>query len=514
MINKRTAHLFRQPLTYSAECREACSYCEGMGLKKPSTVAPGATPIMSCNTWSLKDFSLSSPVSETKQFFVPGKYLLGSRFLEQLKVLPKNSHLIILMEDPYLSETTLDHVSQSFSFEIWVILKRDQDLLSILEKIKKFHEVVYFYCPTYDPHQDVFLTAGEVARVIKEVKRHHPNLRIASPPGVDVHNASFDSSDLNFQHDALVEELKKHNPKISVIIPTFNNPLYVQRVLKSLAEQNQPYLFEVIVVDDGSESQSLDSLKKICQKEKYPFSFRLLHYRRRHFRKMGDDQFRAGLARTLGVSYARGDIYSFLDSDIVVPADYISTLFEEHKKFDVVQIQRLYLTKSSTEKIMQFELIEKPEIFHPDGGYWKSFFHDSRPWMEMKDFWKYACTYGLSVKAEFFKSVNGFRSTFNSYGFEDTDLAFKLFKAGASFHKSSLEAYHLWHPPLRSEYQNSEMKRSQLLQKTGRIFFQHCLDPDVYDSMKGIFYQPRPWRKKIGSLFSGKPKSLSRPKNL
>ena len=50
-------------------------------------------------------------------------------------------------------------------------------------------------------------------------------------------------------------------PKISVIIPTFNQEKFIGRCLRSLLDQSHPrYDYEIIVIDDASQDKTLYAL--------------------------------------------------------------------------------------------------------------------------------------------------------------------------------------------------------------------------------------------------------------
>ena len=55
-----------------------------------------------------------------------------------------------------------------------------------------------------------------------------------------------------------IDELTKNNPpELPVIIPTFNNPTYLQMMLKQLDKVS---LFDTIILDNGSSSHKMLSL--------------------------------------------------------------------------------------------------------------------------------------------------------------------------------------------------------------------------------------------------------------
>ena len=89
-------------------------------------------------------------------------------------------------------------------------------------------------------------------------------------------------------------------PKVSVIIPTHNRPVYLRSAITSVL--NQTYKdFEIIVVDDASE----DDTEQVVAAFGEP---RIRYFR--HETGKGD-----GGARNTGIAHARGDYIGFLDDD-------------------------------------------------------------------------------------------------------------------------------------------------------------------------------------------------------
>jgi glycosyltransferase involved in cell wall biosynthesis len=94
--------------------------------------------------------------------------------------------------------------------------------------------------------------------------------------------------------------IQENLPLVSVIVPTFNHGRFIGPALESFFRQTYPEeKREIIVVDDGSTDNTPEVLKKYGQN--------ILHIRQEH----------RGIAsaRNAGISYARGEIITFLDSD-------------------------------------------------------------------------------------------------------------------------------------------------------------------------------------------------------
>ena len=97
--------------------------------------------------------------------------------------------------------------------------------------------------------------------------------------------------------------------KFSFIIPVYNRPDEVDELLDSLTRQKLTD-FEVIVVEDGSAVPCQD----VCNK----YADRLdLHY----FAKPNSGP---GQSRNYGVERAKGEYVLILDSDVVLPENYLS----------------------------------------------------------------------------------------------------------------------------------------------------------------------------------------------
>ncbi|PQJ23576.1 glycosyl transferase family 2 [Tenacibaculum sp. SG-28] len=96
----------------------------------------------------------------------------------------------------------------------------------------------------------------------------------------------------------------------SIIVPVYNRPAELQELLVSLTEQNFEDNYEVIVVEDGSET----SAESIVDN----FHDRLNIF---YFYK---DNSGAGLSRNYGMQRASKSYYIILDSDVIVPPNYLS----------------------------------------------------------------------------------------------------------------------------------------------------------------------------------------------
>jgi glycosyltransferase involved in cell wall biosynthesis len=97
--------------------------------------------------------------------------------------------------------------------------------------------------------------------------------------------------------------------KLSLIIPVYNRPDEVDELLESLTKQNYTQEYEVVIVEDGS---TIDCKSVV---EKYP-SLNISY-----FYKPNSGP---GDSRNFGMRNAKGDYFIILDSDCILPSDYLS----------------------------------------------------------------------------------------------------------------------------------------------------------------------------------------------
>lgn len=105
---------------------------------------------------------------------------------------------------------------------------------------------------------------------------------------------------------------------VSVIIPVYNNEVFVEKCIRSVMEQTYTSL-EIIVINDGSTDNSLAILKEL---ETEDSRIRLIN------------QKNAGVsaARNRGLEIATGEYLTFVDGDDYIGPDYIKKLYISAKK--------------------------------------------------------------------------------------------------------------------------------------------------------------------------------------
>jgi len=105
-----------------------------------------------------------------------------------------------------------------------------------------------------------------------------------------------------------MEGCKINSPLVSIIIPVFNRKDLVKEMIDSII--NQTYSnWELLLIDDGSESDTLDLLSKYVEIDK-----RIHLYRRERIPKG------APTCRNIGLINSKGNYIVFLDSDDLLPS--------------------------------------------------------------------------------------------------------------------------------------------------------------------------------------------------
>ncbi len=107
----------------------------------------------------------------------------------------------------------------------------------------------------------------------------------------------------------------------SIIIPVYNRPQELDELLQSIANQNYANTFQVVVVEDGSTISS----EKIIYKYKDVLSIVYI------VKKNSGP----GHSRNVGMEKASGNFFIILDSDVLLPKNYLSSVENEISEFEL-----------------------------------------------------------------------------------------------------------------------------------------------------------------------------------
>ncbi len=110
----------------------------------------------------------------------------------------------------------------------------------------------------------------------------------------------------------------------SLIIPVFNRPDEIRELLESLLHQSYNKPYEIVIVEDGSVTTSKTVIEDYKEKLNITYLFK---------KNTGP-----GDSRNYGMQRAKGNYFIILDSDCIIPVNYL----ERVAAFLKYQICRLF----------------------------------------------------------------------------------------------------------------------------------------------------------------------------
>ena len=127
-------------------------------------------------------------------------------------------------------------------------------------------------------------------------------------------------------HDRLTKSLA---PCVTVIVVNYNQDKYISQAIESILNQTFND-YEIIIIDDGSQDNSLNIIKKIIDQSSQKINF-FSHKNNQNL----------GISRTysLGISKARGKYIAFLEADDVWDENYLKSkvdILDQHRDVGVV----------------------------------------------------------------------------------------------------------------------------------------------------------------------------------
>ena len=207
-------------------------------------------------------------------------------------------------------------------------------------------------------------------------------------------------------------------PICTVIIPTYDRPVELQRTLQSLCTQKlHPSQYEVIVVEDGS-SENLVNLQAMD----YPFSITFLEQD-----KQGPTQ-----ARNLGAQNSRGEVLIFLDDDISISPYVLSVLKDECKELNTIRPTILMGTL-----VLPSEIIEKSSFARA--------LNQPAPTSNQEVHFTFCKTGLLAVQRQDFFSIGSFQDPTGGWpNWDDVDFGYRANQIGYCFAQSARAVGEHW----------------------------------------------------------------------
>jgi glycosyltransferase involved in cell wall biosynthesis len=230
-----------------------------------------------------------------------------------------------------------------------------------------------------------------------------------------------------------------NNPKVSVIIPCYNQGIYLKGAVDSVLKSDYNS-FEIIIIDDGS----TDEFTKRLLNQYNPSFTRIIHSENR------------GLAatRNLGISEANGEYILPLDADDKISNRYIQEavkVFESNLKVGIVYAQaKMFGDKKGKWRLPLFsieQLLASNIIFC-------SAFYRKKDW----------------------ESIGGYNPHL-PYGKEDWDFWLSLIARGVEVYQiPQVHFYYRIKPVSRDVLSNDPLKKEQINAKI------YALHKKLYDS--------------------------------
>jgi GT2 family glycosyltransferase len=194
----------------------------------------------------------------------------------------------------------------------------------------------------------------------------------------------------------------------SVVIPTYRRTATLLAVLEALGRQEEPPEFEVIVVDDGSEDDTLEKLAAF--RPHYPFRF------------FSQENAGPAAARNRGVREARGDTVAFLGDDTVPERSFLSVHARAHAEAAPDPIAVLGYTTWPRE-------LPVSSFLHHINEYGLQFGYGLIEDSENVPF-NFFYTSNVSLSRTLLLEAGLFDTNFPHAAWEDIEVAYRLMRAG------------------------------------------------------------------------------------
>jgi glycosyltransferase involved in cell wall biosynthesis len=189
----------------------------------------------------------------------------------------------------------------------------------------------------------------------------------------------------------------------SIIIPVYNRPNEIDELLESLTKQDFSDDFEVLIIEDGSTIKSDTIVEKYKSKLNIKYFFK--------------ENTGAGASRNFGMQLASGNYFIILDSDVIVPLQYLSEVkkaLENHFTDAFGGPDAAHESFTPFQKAINYSMTS---VLTTGGIRGKK--------QAIGKFQLRSFNLGMSQKA--FNEINGFSKMKNG---EDIDLTFRVWKAG------------------------------------------------------------------------------------
>ena len=239
--------------------------------------------------------------------------------------------------------------------------------------------------------------------------------------------------------------------KLSVIVTTYNRPDALNAVLQGfsrqvgLAEEH----WELLVADDGSGSETAE----VVQRWQPRFGSRLKHVWHE------DNGFRAAAIRNRAAAQAAGDYLIFIDGDCIPFPDFLRRHRDLAEPGKSVAGNRVLLSETYTHALLASDNPIAPTEWSPMAwfrGWLRSDVNKAAGWLRIPlgslrdrnaNKWTVYRTCNVGVWAHDYHTLDGMDEAFSGWGYEDSDFAVRLLRAGVRIKdgRFAVPVLHLWH---------------------------------------------------------------------
>jgi len=218
--------------------------------------------------------------------------------------------------------------------------------------------------------------------------------------------------------------------QVSVIIPTYNRPDAIIKLLDTLAAQTLPAdQFEVVVVDDGS-----DYDPERVQQKSYPFAWRYLR----------QENSGATVARNYGASFCSGEVLVVIDDDVTVEPPALAALAELCLREDRALVMGTLISRSVAQPPSPFTatVLESINQFEHAG---------SGDGQDREVHFSWCNTQLLAVRREDFFALGMLQDPTGGWpNWDDVDFGYRAHLAGFRLLQSGRATGYHWDNSLRS----------------------------------------------------------------
>jgi glycosyltransferase involved in cell wall biosynthesis len=233
------------------------------------------------------------------------------------------------------------------------------------------------------------------------------------------------------------------SPDVAVIVPTFQMPWHLRRVLESIACQRTSRRLEVVIADDGSTDETADVVAQFAARAPFPVRFATHPHA----------GFHAARCRNDGVRHSTASHLLFCDGDCLLPPDHIEQHLALWRPGSVicgycVRFDQATSHEITLDAVRSSEFVRKAtpqqhstlRAMHAKSLFYSLINHATKPSFRSGDF---------SLARIDFERINGFDERYCGWGCEDDDFGRRVRSAGvrlvSALHRTRV--YHLWHPP-------------------------------------------------------------------